>query len=130
NYVPFGVLIFATVIIFIALYFGHKKWTSTLKKFQNAIYKLSPKTLTIKRDDIKPREISLSDIVVFHKTQKGTVLVTGNGWTKFDYYRPKISGNSLDKDNQIFIPSVTDNYDELIREIKKRQLTSVMANAG
>jgi hypothetical protein len=116
---PFWVLLFATALIFGAIYLGQKMWTSTLKKFQNAVYELTPRSLIIKRDDIKPREIKLSDIVVFNKTKKGTVLVTGNGWTKLDYYRPKISGNSLDQDDRIFIPSVTDNYAELILEIKK-----------
>lgn len=94
-------------------------WTSTLNKFQNAVYELTPTTLIIKRDDIKPREIRLRDIVVIHRTKKGTVLVSGNGWTKFNYYRPKISGNSIDQNDRIFIPSVTDNYDELIKEIRK-----------
>jgi len=116
---PFLVFLIATVIIFGTFYLGQKIWASTLNKFQNAVYELTSKTLTIKRDDIEPRKIKLSDIAVIHKTKKGTVLVAGNRWTKIDYYRPKISGNQIDLDDRIFVPSVTENYDELINKIKK-----------
>lgn len=118
HHTPIWVLLLTTVVLCGAYFRGQRRWTAELNKFKDAKYELTSDVVKMYRGMEPPRLIKLSDIIVLDKTKVGTLLIIGNRWTKFNYYRPKRSGEPIDSQDRIFIPSVTNGYKDLIKQIK------------
>lgn len=120
NFPIFLFIIIVGIILFGALWLGQKNWTNTLLKFQDAKFEISQTEITLLSSSLTSRSIPFDQIAVIDKTFKGTVLVKGNSWTKINYYQPKKIGIPLESIDRIFIPSVTQNYEELIEKVKRQ----------
>ena len=120
NEFPFWLIIIATVIISVAFYFGLNQVNDKLKQTSNGQYFIDHQTLKFETIDSLTREFKLEEIAVIHKKYSGTMIVKGNVWTKFNYFRPKktslyqIGGLDI-----IFIPTITSNYTDLVDNIKQ-----------
>lgn len=116
----FPIIFFALIVglvFFGAFWWGQKFWIKTLLKFRDATIEITATKINLKSSFLDFRSIPLDQIAVIDKTSKGTVIVKGNFWNKIDYYRPKRGGGSLDYQDRIFIPRVTQNYERLIKKI-------------
>lgn len=118
DFPRFLLLFIVGTVLLGALWWAHKSWVKTLRKFQDATFEISLTEISMSSPSPGTRSISFDQIAVIDKTPKGTVLVRGNSWTKLDYYRPKRSGTPLDSPDRIFIPRVTDDYEKLLERIK------------
>lgn len=118
---PIWIWLAIIAVICVAYFWGYSRWTEELKKFKDAKYDLTFEVLTMYKGLESPRQINLSDIAILHRKIEGTLLVVGNWWTRFNYYRSQ--RGSIDNHDRIFIPSATNGYEELVKEIIKHWLT-------
>lgn len=120
NDFPFWVLIIATIIISLAFYFGIRLANDKLKLLSNGRYFIDSSLLKFVGADSLTREFKLDEIAVVHKKYSGTLVVKGNGWTKFNYIRPKRTNSyQLGGLDIIFIPTITSDYHDLVDTVKR-----------
>jgi hypothetical protein len=120
NDFPFWVLIIATIIISVAFYFGLKLANDKLKQLSSGQYFIDNTLLRFVGADSLTREFKLDEIAVVHRKYSGTLIVKGNGWTKFNYIRPKRTNSyQLGGLDIIFIPTITSNYPDLVDTVKR-----------
>lgn len=120
NDFPFWVIIIATVIISVSFYIGLRLANDKLKQLSNGQYIIDHLTLKLEAGDSLTREFKLEEIAVIHKKYSGTLIVKGNGWTKFNYIRPKRTNSyQVGGLDIIFIPAITSNYADLVATIKQ-----------
>lgn len=117
---PFWVFIIATVVILIAFYLGLRLANDKLKQLSNGQFFIDNSSLKLEGVDSLTREFKLDEIAVIHKKYSGTLIVKGNGWTKFNYIRPKRTNSyQIGGLNIIFIPTITSGYSDLVEIIKQ-----------
>jgi hypothetical protein len=117
---PFWVIIIATVVISVAFYFGLRLANDKLKQLSNGQYYIDNSLLKFEGSDSLKREFRLDEIAVIHKKYSGTLILKGNGWTKFNYIRPKRTNSyQLGGLDIIFVPTITTNYIDLVDAIKQ-----------
>lgn len=117
---PLWVLIIVTVIISAAFYIGLRLANDKLKQLSNGEYFIDNSLLKFEGAGSLTRVFKLEEVVVIHKKYSGTLVVKGNGWTKFNYIRPKRTNSyQVGGLDIIFIPTITSNYTDLVDTIKQ-----------
>ncbi len=119
NDFPFWVIIIAAVVIAVAFYFSLRLANDQLKQLSGGSFYLDKSILKFIAADNLIRQFNLDEIAVIHKKYSGTMVVKGNGWTKFNYIRPKKSAYQVMQHNVIFIPTITSNYVDLVDKIEQ-----------
>lgn len=123
---PFWVLIIATVVIAVAFYFSLRHANDTLRQFADGQFYIDNSVLKFITTNSLTRQFNLDEIAVIHKKYSGTIVVKGNGWTKFNYIRPKRTNSyqagGLDV---IFIPTITSNYTDLVDTIRQTAINAM-----
>jgi len=69
---------------------------------------------SIIQDLLEIKEFSYSEISVIHKRKFGLMILRGRFLRKIDYLRPKRSPAGILDSNVIFIPSIINNYDDIV----------------
>ncbi|MFZ6052630.1 hypothetical protein [Halocola ammonii] len=117
----FPVLLFSigtSFIFIISFVWSQKRLKKTLLKFRDANFSVDSEGIKMTGTLLKERKIPLEQIALVDQTSKGAIIVKGNFWSKVEYYRPKVSGSTLDSPDRIFIPRVTVKYENLVSRIK------------
>ncbi len=123
---PFWVLIVATAVIAVAFYFSLRLSNDTLRQLADGQFYIDNSVLKFVATDSLTRQFNLDQIAVIHKKYSGTIVVKGNGWTKFNYIRPKRTNfyqvGGLDV---IFIPTITSNYSDLLDTVMQTSKNAI-----
>lgn len=119
NQIPVWISMIIFCIVFAAFFWSLKVANALLKKMNKGQYYLSTTSITFQDGHHLIKGFDFEEIVIIHKKYTGTILVKGNAWTKFNYFRPKRTNTySIDAQSVIFIPKITSNYLELIQHVQ------------
>lgn len=119
NDFPFWLIVVVTVAISLAFYIGLRLANDRFKQLSNGQFFIDNSSLRFEGVDSLTRNFKLDEIAVIHTKYSGTMILKGNGWTKFNYIRPKRAAYQPGDQDVIFIPTITSNYNELVNAIKQ-----------
>ena len=119
-------LIAPLVVLSLVVFFSIQYWKKQLKEFENARFLLAENSISLEIPEKETTTLIFEKIKIIHIRKIGTLIVSGGNLMKVRYIQSLLGGLSytpwmpLIKKNQIFIPSSTLHYDELLEQIKSR----------